>query len=52
MSAIERAAEVLVAHQRHGPGCLCGWTTLGASHPKHQATMLAAEDLLRDEDGE
>lgn len=36
------AAEVLVAHQRHGiAACLCGWSILGKSHADHQAAMLA-----------
>lgn len=33
---------VLVAHQRHGDGCLCGWHVLGASHCQHQIEALAA----------
>jgi len=46
-SVRDRAAEVLVAHQRHKGGCLCGWNGLGRSLPDHQADALAAAGLLR-----
>jgi hypothetical protein len=35
-------AEVLIEHQRHRGGCLCGWDELGKSHPAHQAAALSA----------
>lgn len=44
---VERdAEEILVAHQRHRGGCLCGWGPLGESHPKHQVAMLLEAGLL------
>lgn len=45
----EPAAEaVLIAHQRHRGGCLCGWAELGKSHPAHQVAMLREAGLLND----
>lgn len=40
------AEAVLVAHQRHRGGCLCGWRELGKSHPGHQVRMLAEAGVL------
>jgi hypothetical protein len=40
---------VLVAHQRHRGGCLCGWNELGKSLPGHQAAMLREAGLLRED---
>jgi hypothetical protein len=42
-------ARVLVGHQRHQGGCLCGWGQLGASLTIHQAEALAVAGLLRPE---
>ena len=42
---LDGAEAVLVAHQRHRGGCLCGWAELGKSHPGHQVAML--RELLR-----
>lgn len=50
---VERAAEVLVAHQRKDIGsCLCGWGELGRSHPRHQVQALATAGLLPTEAAE
>lgn len=46
MRAEEAAEEVLIAHQRHRGGCLCGWSELGKSHPGHQVAMLRDAALL------
>lgn len=40
---------ILVAHQRHRGGCLCGWSELGKSLPGHQAAMLREAGLLRED---
>lgn len=47
---VEEAAEVvLTAHQRRDiQGCICGWSELGRSHPKHQVAMLCEAGLLKD----
>jgi len=45
-SVQDQAELVLVDHQRHRAGCLCGWSGLGKSLPLHQAQMLAAAGLL------
>lgn len=48
MDTYERlAAAVLVAHQRHRGGCLCGWSELGRSHADHVASVLAAAGALQ-----
>lgn len=45
------AEMILVAHQRYSiEGCLCGWSELGKSHAKHQATMLREAGLLAQHD--
>lgn len=41
------AEAVLVAHQRHRGGCLCGWSELGKSHAAHVAQVLDAAGALR-----
>lgn len=41
------AASVLVAHQRHRGGCLCGWHELGKSHAEHVAEVLDVAGALR-----
>lgn len=41
--------DVLVAHQRHQGGCLCGGVGLGQSLPQHQAEVLAAAGHLADD---
>ncbi len=46
MTAESYAEAVLVAHQRHRGGCLCGWSELGRSHPAHQVAMLRGAGLL------
>ena len=38
----EELLPVLVAHQRHRGGCLCGWNELGRSHPAHIVAEWAA----------
>ncbi len=43
LTARDAPVDVLVAHQRHGDGCLCGWHVLGASHCQHQIEALAAD---------
>lgn len=46
----ETAEAVLVAHQRYDAGsCLCGWSELGKSHPRHQVAMLRDAGLLNDQ---
>lgn len=40
--AEEIAEKILVDHQRHRGGCLCGWAQLGGSHPAHQVDMMRA----------
>ncbi len=47
MTTDEAAEAILVEHQRHGGGCLCGWAELGRSHPGHQVTMLRKAALLK-----
>ncbi len=45
----DAAEAILVAHQRHDyRGCLCGWSELGKSHPRHQVAMLREAGLLND----
>ncbi len=46
---LREAELILIAHQRHRGGCLCGWSELGKSHPGHQAVMLREAGLLPDE---
>ena len=48
MATSETAEAVLVAHQRHRGGCLCGWAELGKSLPGHQVAMLREAALLDD----
>lgn len=44
----ENAEAVLVAHQRISfQSCLCGWSELGRSHPRHQVAMLREAELLK-----
>jgi hypothetical protein len=46
----ETAEAILVAHQRRDyRGCLCGWSELGKSHPRHQVAMLREAALLVNE---
>lgn len=41
------ATETLINHQRYDiTGCVCGWSELGKSHPRHQVAMLRAAGLL------
>lgn len=47
----DSAEAILVAHQRHHSGCLCGWAELGKSHPRHQVAMLRSAALLADQGG-
>lgn len=49
MTKLQDAEMVLIAHQRHRGGCLCGWAELGKSLPGHQAAMLRQAGLLPDE---
>jgi len=42
------ATAVLVAHQRHESGCLCGRLGLGESWAEHVAETLDAAGALRD----
>jgi hypothetical protein len=51
MTVDETAESILVDHQRHRGGCLCGWSELGKSHPRHQVAMLRQAALLKDELG-
>lgn len=46
MATAEAAEAILIAHQRHRGGCLCGWSELGKSHPGHQVAMLRDAALL------
>lgn len=47
MTDLLSAAEaVLVAHQLHRGGCLCGWSELGQSLPRHQVRMLVESGVL------
>lgn len=46
---LQAAERILIAHQRHRGGCLCGWSELGKSLPGHQAVMLREAGLLSDE---
>ncbi|NUS82768.1 MAG: hypothetical protein HOY75_08440 [Streptomyces sp.] len=46
---VQQAELILVAHQRHRGGCLCGWNELGKSLPGHQAAMLREAALLPDD---
>lgn len=48
MDSTETAERILIAHQRHRGGCLCGWSELGKSLPGHQAAMLREAGLLPD----
>lgn len=41
------AEAVLVAHQRHKGGCLCGWDELGKSHAAHVAQVLDDAGALK-----
>lgn len=46
----ETAEAVLVAHQRRDLGsCLCGWSELGKSHPRHQVAMLREAGIFAKE---
>jgi len=46
-SVRDRAAEVLIAHQRIGAdSCECGYNKWGASFSQHLANALAAAGLL------
>lgn len=45
-SAVEQAAEVIIAHTRLIEGCNCGWNQLGQSHARHVAEALAAAGVL------
>jgi hypothetical protein len=40
------AEAILISHQRHRGGCLCGWSELGKSHPGHQVAKLREVGLL------
>ena len=46
MDYLKTAELILVAHQRHRGGCLCGWSELGKSLPRHQVDMLREAGLL------
>lgn len=48
---VDRTAEaILVAHQRFSfEACLCGWSELGKSHPRHQVAMLRKAGVLNPE---
>ena len=46
---MQDAELILIAHQRHRGGCLCGWSELGKSLPGHQAAMLREAGLLRED---
>jgi hypothetical protein len=41
-----RAEAILISHQRHRGGCLCGWFELGESHAGHQVAQLREAGLL------
>lgn len=45
------AEAILIDHQRHRGGCLCGWAELGKSFARHQVAMLSEAGLLKDADG-
>lgn len=45
--ADETAEAILVAHQRHRGGCLCGWAELGKSFAAHQVAMLRMDGEFR-----
>jgi len=49
MDSLQDAELILIAHQRHRGGCLCGWAELGKSLPGHQAAMLREAGLLRED---
>jgi hypothetical protein len=50
MTTDETAEAILIAHQRRDVrGCLCGWSELGKSHPRHQVAMLREAALLNDD---
>lgn len=38
--------DLLVAHQRHMGGCLCGWHDLGKSHAEHVAKVLRGQGAV------
>lgn len=42
----QQAEAILIAHQRHRGGCLCGWFELGMSHAGHQVAMLREAGVL------
>ena len=47
LSVGEAAEAILVAHQRRDiRSCLCGWSELGRSHPRHQVAMLREAGLI------
>jgi len=46
----EELLPVLVAHQRHRGGCLCGWNELGRSHPAH--IIAVWQDVARGSGGD
>ena len=47
MTTDEAAVAILLAHLRRDiTGCLCGWSELGKSHPRHQVAMLREAGLL------
>ena len=48
MRTDQAAEKILIAHQRHRGGCLCGWAELGKSHPGHQVADLREAALLKD----
>lgn len=48
MDSMQDAELILIAHQRHRGGCLCGWAELGKSLPGHQVAMLREAGLLAD----
>lgn len=48
MGVDQEAEAILIAHQRHRGGCLCGWSELGKSLPGHQVAMLRRAGLLND----
>lgn len=46
----DQVEAILIEHQRHRGGCLCGWNELGMSHPGHQTEILRREGLLINDD--
>lgn len=44
-----QAEAILIIHQRHRGGCLCGWAELGKSFAGHQAAALREAGLLVEE---